>query len=132
MSKSIVTHTLWALFLFFGVNNAFANAISCDGNENLHNFDTLINDNSYNLIPSSDFYFVLPTETNVAPPSQTCRILGRSNSGTSYNGHYSNKFEKNIANTIGTTNHIRHDNRLKAPFPRSADYYVYFLGILKL
>ena len=94
--------------------------------------DTLINDNSCNLIPCSDFFFVLPTETNVAPPSQTCRILGRSNSGTSYNGHYSNKFEKNIANTIGTTNHFRRDNRIKAPFPRPVDYYVYFLGILKL
>ena len=94
--------------------------------------DTLINDNSCNLIPCSDFFFVLPTETNVAPPSQTCRILGRSNSGTSYNGHHSNKFEKTVANTIGTTNHFRHGNRIKVPFPRPADYYVYFLGILKL
>ena len=132
MGKSIVTRTLLALFLFLSGSVAFANDLPSHGNEKGPISDTLINDNSCNLIPCSDFFFVLPTETNVAPPSQTCRILGRSNSGTSYNGHHSNKFEKNIANTIGTTNHFRRDNRLKAPFPRPADYYVYFLGILKL
>ena len=132
MGKSIVKRTLLALFLFLNGNIAFANDIPIQNDDKAPISDTLINDNSCNLIPCSDFFFVLPTETNVAPPSQTCRILGRSNSGTSYNGHYSNKFEKNIANTIGTTNHFRHDNRLKAPFPRPSDYYVYFLGILKL
>lgn len=97
-----------------------------------HSSDSLINDSHNNLIPCSDQLFVIPTQTTVEAPSQSCRVAGRDNtsaSGNSQNAGKSDLFcQRFFARCV-----LKHNRRLQhLSFARATDYYVYFLNVLRL
>ena len=94
--------------------------------------DTLINNFPTNLIPCSDMLCVIPTQTTVEAPSQSCRVVGRDNSSASGNGHNASKSDMASQRTFAKFV-LKHNHRLRhLSFARATDYYVFFLNILRL
>ena len=94
--------------------------------------DTLINDVPTHFTPTANDFFVLPSETCVAPPPQTSRVTGRSNTFSANNIGGSNKSPAHFPQYVSQS--VFRKSRLLryASFARPADYYVYFLSFLRL
>ena len=94
--------------------------------------DSLINDSQDNLIPCSDVLCVIPSQTTVEAPSQSCHVVGRDNTSVSGNGHNASKSDMASQRTFAKCV-LKHNRRLRhLSFARATDYYVFFLNILRL
>lgn len=94
--------------------------------------DSLFNDFPTNLIPCSDLLCVIPNQTTVEAPSQSCRVAGRNNTSASGNSQNASKSDMASHSTFAKCV-LQHNRRLRhLSFARATDYYVFFLNVLRL